>query len=265
MLNLQIEHAACFKDAQKHFTQTVISPWVLIHFFGYNYLKIPKHRIELIKPKHFLFLGVQDDSFTFDASTPRENWVVFLSKSVFQHSNRRSFVKVKYNDDYIDIPMIIPISGELVPVIRHELINMLELLKSPVPINKFKASLCLSTILYQTIEQQISQTASTAEEKLKHLIDADKHFDYNLSGLCNICSYSQDHLRVLFKKRYNISPLHYRNQLRMVKAMELISNSNMLIKEITFQTGFKHVSHFSALYLKTFGYYPMEGIKRFRH
>ncbi len=265
MFNVQIEHAACFKETQRHFTQSVISPWILIHFFGYNYLKIPKHGIHLVNPKPFLFIGVKGDSFTFDSSRPRENWVVFLNNNVFQHSERKAFVKVKFDNDYIDIPMIIPISEELVPALRNEIINMLELLKSPIPINKFKASLCLSTILHQTVEQQKSLTTSTPEERLKRLIDNDTYFDKNLSELCNLCTYSQDHLRVLFKKRYNISPLHYRNQIRMVKAMELISNSNLLIKEIAFQTGFRHVSHFSASYFNTFGYYPVEGIKRFRH
>ena len=265
MYNLQVEHVACFKEVQRHFTQKVFSPWILIHFSGYNYLKIPKHKIELLNPKPFMFIGVQDDSFTFDSSEPRENWVVFLNNNVFQHSERKAFVKVEFNNDYIDIPMIIPIPEEFVPVLRNELINMLELMKSPIPINKFKASLCVSAILYQTIEQQKAHTTFTPEEKLKQLIDNDTYFNNNLSELCTLCTYSQDHLRVLFKKRYKISPLHYRNQIRMVKAMELISNSNLLIKEIAFQTGFKHVSHFSASYFNTFGYYPVEGIKRFRH
>jgi AraC-like DNA-binding protein len=68
----------------------------------------------------------------------------------------------------------------------------------------------------------------------------------------------------MFLKTFGISPQAYRIRRRMSRAMELMTSSPLSLKEIGFELGFKHQSHFSALFRKTYGVSAREMIKKIR-
>ena len=86
---------------------------------------------------------------------------------------------------------------------------------------------------------------------------------FSISELSKKCAYSTDHLRVLFKNNYDISPQEYRIRRIMAYAMELICKSNLMVSDIADKCGFKYLSHFSSLFKKIHGISPATALKTF--
>lgn len=69
------------------------------------------------------------------------------------------------------------------------------------------------------------------------------------------------YLRKLFAQYLNLSPLDYLNQIRINKAIELLRNTEMSIKEICFTCGFKSPQYFSRVFKQQMGITPREVVK----
>lgn len=67
---------------------------------------------------------------------------------------------------------------------------------------------------------------------------------------------SERHLRSLFSQHMNLSPLDYLNQIRLNKAVELLRNTEMSIKEVCFQCGFQSPQYFSRIFKQQMGVSP---------
>lgn len=62
--------------------------------------------------------------------------------------------------------------------------------------------------------------------------------------------------RSIFKKKYGMSPLHYRNLLRIERAAELLSDGTYNISEAAYACGFENVGYFCRYYKKATGETP---------
>ncbi len=77
-------------------------------------------------------------------------------------------------------------------------------------------------ILRYFLDRKPDTYYSSPDAKLKWLIDNDPKCDSSVEQLSRQYKYSKDHLRIVFKKHYGLSPLQYRNRKRTTHAMELI-------------------------------------------
>ncbi len=66
------------------------------------------------------------------------------------------------------------------------------------------------------------------------------------------------YLRKLFAQHLNLSPLDYLNQVRVNKAIELLRNTEMSVKEICFTCGFQSPQYFSRIFKQQVGVSPRE-------
>ena len=66
------------------------------------------------------------------------------------------------------------------------------------------------------------------------------------------------YLRKLFAKYLNMSPLEYLNQVRINKAIELLRNTELSVKEVCFSCGFKSPQYFSRVFKQQIGMTPIE-------
>ncbi len=66
------------------------------------------------------------------------------------------------------------------------------------------------------------------------------------------------YLRKLFSQYLNLSPVDYLNQIRINKAIELLRNTEMSIKEVCFACGFQSPQYFSRLFKQQMGITPRE-------
>ena len=69
------------------------------------------------------------------------------------------------------------------------------------------------------------------------------------------------YLRKLFSQYLNLSPVDYLNQIRINKAIELLRNTEMSIKEVCFACGFQSPQYFSRLFKQQMGITPREVTK----
>lgn len=87
------------------------------------------------------------------------------------------------------------------------------------------------------------------------------HTDININSVAGHTGISERYLRALFSQHLNLSPLDYLNQIRIDKAIELLRNTEMSIKEICFQCGFQSPQYFSRIFKRQIGISPREMAK----
>lgn len=85
--------------------------------------------------------------------------------------------------------------------------------------------------------------------------------DITMTRVAEQAGIGERHLRNLFTHHLNLSPLDYLNQIRINKSIELLRNSEMSIKEISFQCGFKSPQYFSRVFKQQTGITPREVTK----
>lgn len=85
--------------------------------------------------------------------------------------------------------------------------------------------------------------------------------DITMTRVTEQAGIGERHLRNLFTRHLNLSPLDYLNQIRINKSIELLRNSEMSIKEISFQCGFKSPQYFSRVFKQQTGITPREVTK----
>ncbi len=85
--------------------------------------------------------------------------------------------------------------------------------------------------------------------------------DITMTRVAEQAGIGERHLRNLFTRHLNLSPLDYLNQIRINKSIELLRNSEMSIKEISFQCGFKSPQYFSRVFKQQTGITPREMTK----
>ena len=64
--------------------------------------------------------------------------------------------------------------------------------------------------------------------------------------------------RNLFQKQFGMSPLKYRNHLRIERAKELLCEGSFTVAEVAYASGFENIGYFCRYYRQTVGETPTE-------
>ena len=83
----------------------------------------------------------------------------------------------------------------------------------------------------------------------------------NVKDVAEHIGISERHLRRMFSQHLNLAPLDYLNQTRVNKAIELLRNTDMSIKEVCFQCGFQSPQYFSRVFKQQTSISPREMTK----
>ncbi len=201
----------------------------------------------------------------FEYGHNRENWVILIDTPHIRSSDRQGYIEVNYRNQWIEYPLVVPIEPERVAGLRMEFERILESVQSPFPKNQLLADLGVINLIRTVLNHHTGTLSQSPAAMLKKLIDADNCYHVSLSEISLQCGLSVDHMRTLFRKEYNMSPVQYRNKRRMAMAMEYIANSRLSVSEISDKLGYAHVSHFSAVFHACFDVSPTQAIQRFRH
>lgn len=86
-----------------------------------------------------------------------------------------------------------------------------------------------------------------------HLCYAD---NYKIKYYADLCGLSEPTFRRLFKAYTGMSPIEYRNQIRLKEARNRISSGEFSIEEAALTTGFSNLSFFCRSYKTLFGHTP---------
>lgn len=82
--------------------------------------------------------------------------------------------------------------------------------------------------------------------------------DLKLESVAKRSFVSEVYFRKLFKEEYGISPLKYIINLRIQRAMQLISEGYYTLKEVAYMSGYNDYRHFSTEFKKINGISPSE-------
>lgn len=93
--------------------------------------------------------------------------------------------------------------------------------------------------------------------KIRNIMEA--HLDNEQFGILELCrevGMSRAQLYRKFKTLTNKTVNEYLIQFRLFKAKEMLSETDLTVSEVAWETGFKNLSHFSRIYSETFGHSP---------
>lgn len=123
--------------------------------------------------------------------------------------------------------------------------------------NSFKnlSMLCemLDYVLHAKNKRQDSRIGEAIDYINNHYTE-----EINISDLADLCFISTAHLFRLFKKEIGISPIDYKNALRINKAKSLLCDPECSVNEIAAMLGFENVCYFSRIFKKKTGSSPLE-------
>lgn len=87
-----------------------------------------------------------------------------------------------------------------------------------------------------------------------------KHYREPISNaeLAALIHLSEDRFCHLFKEVMGMSPLQYRNRIRLKKARYLLSTGEYTATQVADAVGFKDYNHFGRLFRRYYGYTPMQ-------
>ncbi|HEY4786231.1 MAG TPA: AraC family transcriptional regulator [Bacteroidales bacterium] len=100
-------------------------------------------------------------------------------------------------------------------------------------------------------------------EQAKNYISHNYIEDISLTDIAGYCHVSPFHFSRIFKKVTDYSPYQFLLDTRLKNAEFLIRNSNLQLKEISYQSGFNCKEHFNEAFRKKFGCPPSVYRKNF--
>ncbi len=90
------------------------------------------------------------------------------------------------------------------------------------------------------------------------------YVEKDLDGYAEICNMSKFHFLRVFKETTGVTPVEYRNNIRIEHGAELLKNTDFSVEEIGLRVGFSSLAYFSCCFKKKYGVSPKEYRKRER-
>ncbi len=97
---------------------------------------------------------------------------------------------------------------------------------------------------------------------IRNFIDDSALHDITVCEIAELFNYNEKYIGKLFKKHTGKTIKEYLCHIRLQKAKELLNSTNMMITEISAQTGFNNVTYFNRMFKKCTGMSPGEYRKR---
>ena len=111
-----------------------------------------------------------------------------------------------------------------------------------------------------TVPQPKNNVATTLlrfEEIIARIPDADL-INYTSEKLAEMCGCSLRHFRRMFRKQFKTSIRAKQTELRLEKARQLLADTEDKIITIAYESGYRHLGFFNAMFKKRFGMTPSE-------
>ncbi len=104
---------------------------------------------------------------------------------------------------------------------------------------------------------------SPAIAKALEFIHSEYLTNFSVSDIAGYCHLSESRLYHRFREEMHCSPIHYRNDLRIKKAIEYLEDGNYTMTEISNKLNFNSHIYFRRIFRQITGFSPMEYKKRF--
>lgn len=119
--------------------------------------------------------------------------------------------------------------------------------------------------IFKQIDKQSYKAEQTAQEIYKAMVYLNDNYMSKVTTeeLAIMCNVSEATFRRLFKEHNGVSPVKYKNHLRMLHAQDMLRSGYYTASEVSDIVGCSDLSHFNKLYRSEFGVNPSEEIPNF--
>lgn len=117
----------------------------------------------------------------------------------------------------------------------------------------YSHSLLTSTL---TLFEPVADPAREAVRKVLDFLAVHYAEPISLADAARVASYSRCHFCKLFKQQAGVSFVARLTTIRVERAAELLSSTEIPITDIAFQVGFNHLSHFERVFRSISGHSP---------
>ena len=108
-----------------------------------------------------------------------------------------------------------------------------------------------------TPNTNVTTTLMRFEEMIGRIPD-DELVNYSSEKLAEMCACSLRHFRRMFRTRFKTSIRAKQTELRLEKARQLLAETNEKIITVAYDSGYRHLGFFNAMFKKRFGMTPGE-------
>ncbi len=124
--------------------------------------------------------------------------------------------------------------------------------------------LCISRLLQllSIIQREAAQLNHSSDKQWRSVANAITHMNRNcesnlrLEDYAAMCCMSKYHFTRVFKQVTGVTPLDYRNGIRIESAKELLQNGFLSVSEISESLGYSSPAYFSDIFKKSVGVSP---------
>ena len=82
--------------------------------------------------------------------------------------------------------------------------------------------------------------------------------DIGIGQIASQLNVTANYLSTLFQKKTGVMFVKYLTNIRMLKAKELLINTNLQVKQIAEKVGYYSTRHFTKLFTETYTSYPSD-------
>lgn len=227
-----------------------------------------RHSYRFGRTKHgFIYIvsGAMRDDFLGNHA---ESLTLFSGELIFIPKNSEYYGMYLEENTEIKIIQFDLVDGSLPDYLSHprkiNLPNVGELINSffkpmqnrtlPHP---FYSLSCLYELLWQ-IDEGYSKPPSKYKKLQPALYELSEHFDRSdrIEDYAALCDMSEVSFRRLFREYTGLSPVEYRNDIRLTQARICLQSGEYNVSEAAEHCGFSNLSFFIRLYKKKYGYTP---------
>jgi len=154
--------------------------------------------------------------------------------------------------DYLSFPQKIEMSNT-----KEMIDRFFNHTKKRTPNHPFYYLSYLYALLYQVDEEHLK--IPKKYKKIKPALNeiAEKwNVNEPISHYASLCDMSEVNFRKLFREFTGMSPVEYRNDIRLTYAKNKLQSGEYNVSEAAYESGFSNLSFFIRLYKKKFGYTP---------
>ena len=254
--SLYITDIGYYPCAEHHYRArpNPISQWVLIYCVkGEGWFTIEDKRHEVTENQYFILPAGKPHAYgAYD-----EGWTIYWIHFCGQHAAIYSEGAQEPRDIRFSINSRINTRHN----IFDEIFNTLDV---GLGIENLRyASSLLHTYLASI--RYLEQYRKKSQEDTRSVVDAavfymKEHLDQHitLQDIVRYVGYSPSHFSSMFKRETGMSTLSYFNGLKIEKACELLTTTNLKVNQICFKVGFEDSLYFSRLFSKTMGVSPRQ-------
>ena len=95
-------------------------------------------------------------------------------------------------------------------------------------------------------------------DRARYLLEQNLFFGLTLDGLAHNVGMSRAALSQSFRQHFGISPMAYRRQRRLDRAIDLLREGNLTVDQVAKRVGFATASHLSNLLAEKRGVRPQD-------